>query len=104
MSSNILFKSTGRTTNYMPISVNTTKNEILEKYARSSFSSANDWPNDSPSAGRYDIKNSDTKLILLNEKKTFVNDERRLAKCDLEIFDFKYLNSLLVTFEGQNSG
>lgn len=76
MSSNILFKSTGRTTNYMPISVNTSKNEILEKYARSSFSSANDWPSESPSAGRYDIKNSDTKLILLNEKKTFVNNNK----------------------------
>ena len=40
---------------------------------RSSFSTNNEWPEDSPSAGFYDVKNSDTKLILLNNQKTWVN-------------------------------
>lgn len=71
MSSNLIFKVPGRTTNYMPINVNTSRGEIMEKYARSSFSTANDWPHDSPSAGYYDVKNSDTKLVLLNNQKTW---------------------------------
>lgn len=71
MSSNLIFKVPGRTTNYMPVNINASKNEILEKYARRSFSTVNDWPEDSPAAGYYDIRNSDTKLILLNNQKTF---------------------------------
>lgn len=55
----------------MPINVNTSRGEIMEKYARSSFSTANDWPHDSPAAGYYDVKNSDTKLVLLNNQKTW---------------------------------
>lgn len=69
MSSNLIFRVPGRTQNYMPVDINSSKDEILEKYARASFSTANDWPQDSPNAGYYDIKNSDTKLILLNNHK-----------------------------------
>ncbi len=34
MSTNLIFKVPGRTTNYMPVNINASKNEILEKYAR----------------------------------------------------------------------
>lgn len=69
MSSNLIFRVPGRTTNYLPIDINASRNEIMEKYARASFSTNNDWPHDSPYAGYYDVKNSDTKLILLNNQK-----------------------------------
>lgn len=68
MSSNLIFRVPGRTQNYMPLDVNTPKGDIMEKYARSSFSTTNQWPAESPYAGYYDIKNSDTKLILLNNQ------------------------------------
>lgn len=71
MSSNILFKTPGRNTNYMPIDINASKEEILELYARQSFSTnpENSWPYASPLAGYYDVKNSDTKLIVLNNNR-----------------------------------
>ena len=34
MSANIIFNVPGHTTNYMPISLNASKEEILDKYAR----------------------------------------------------------------------
>lgn len=37
MSSNIIFKAPGRTTTYMPIDVNTPKDEIYTRYARLVF-------------------------------------------------------------------
>jgi hypothetical protein len=37
MSANIVFNVPGRTKKYMPIDVNTPKEEILEKYARFLF-------------------------------------------------------------------
>ncbi|CAF0828271.1 unnamed protein product [Brachionus calyciflorus] len=71
MSTNIIFTVPGRTANYMPVDVNTSKEVLLEKYARESYSTENTWPYESPSAGYYDITNSDTKLILLNKRITW---------------------------------
>ena len=44
------------------------------KFVRQSFSTnpENTWPYASPLAGYYDVRNSDTKLILLNNSRTYV--------------------------------
>lgn len=69
----ILFKVAGRNQSYMPVELDTPKDQILNLQSRHSFStnSENEWPYDSPEAGYYDINNSSTKMILLNNKKTW---------------------------------
>ena len=45
---------------------------LVSLFFRGSYSTENTWPYESPSAGYYDITNSTTRLILLNNQKTKV--------------------------------
>ena len=103
MSTDFVFKHPGRLFNYVSNDPAASKEDILEKYARfiifevfrikdfyiflifrGSYSTENTWPEESPTAGYYDITNSTTRLILLN------NQKQKVRRCFFFLLVIKF--------------
>lgn len=73
----ILFPTTGLVYMHTPVDITTTTHDLRQKFRRASLN-GKEWPADSPVSQVYDVKNTSSRLILLNNK---LNEEQQ--KCHL---------------------
>ncbi|CAF1085588.1 unnamed protein product [Rotaria magnacalcarata] len=69
MSTDTIFRHLGRLNDsHTSIGPGKTREEYLKIFSRASYSTQNEWPYSSPFAGFYDISNTSTGLILVNQR------------------------------------
>ncbi|CAM4858928.1 unnamed protein product [Rotaria socialis] len=103
MSTDTIFRHLGRLNDsHTSIGPGKTREEYLKLFSRASYSTQNEWPYSSPFAGFYDVSNTSTGLILVNQRHKYSHLRGKIlpkeTKCPSDD-DYKTLYEAIVEAE-----